>query len=342
MIYVIRNTHEYGPYAEETVAGYVEAGQLLLHDRARSAETGEEDTVEAFLSRRGLHPHVRENGTLRQQLSAIGSDFIFPKDDLSHRRFLDDKRLMTLAIVGLSLSVLIMLPLADYLVFYAVSLYFAVIWGLFFYAFFRTRQVNVKTTVCVFFLTQLAVFVIFSGLNRLNLFYAFTHAVFPLNMVGYVLGVGLTEEFVKMLTLLYLLRRAQEPFLPQTLVYSGLMSGIAFGVFEGVQYQTQINIQADYTTAFIMNIARLTCLPFLHALWTGICGYFVGMANLYPRYKRALYVLALAIPALLHGLYDTFAGSVYLISLLVAFGSVLLLTAYLGRSSYFRERLRKN
>ncbi len=36
------------------------------------------------------------------------------------------------------------------------------------------------------------------------------------------------------------------------------MSGIAFGVFEGVQYQTTINAQADYTTAFLLNVARLT------------------------------------------------------------------------------------
>ncbi len=340
MIYIIRNDHEYGPYAEEVVARYVEDGRLLLHDRARHADTGEEDTVETFLHRQGIRPQVREKGSLRQQLSAIGAEFIFPRDDINHRRFMDDKRLLVLAVVGLSLSVLMTLPVGGYLVFYAVSLYFAVIWGIFFYYFFRTRQVNVKTTVSVFFLTQLGVFVIFSGINQLNLFYAFTHAIFPINMIGYILGVGLTEEFVKMLPLLYLLRRAKEPLLPQTLVYYGLMSGIAFGVFEGVQYQTQVNIQADYTTAFVLNIARLTCLPFLHALWCGICGYFVGFANLYPRYKRSLYVLALAIPATLHGLYDTFAGSFYLLSLAVAFISVLLLTAYLGRSSNFRERLR--
>ncbi len=341
MIYVIRNSHLYGPYDEAVVARYVEQGMLLAHDKARDAATGRSATVIELLRERGFCPQVAHRGTLAQQLRTIGSDFIFPKDDMAHHRWFDDKRLLVLAIVGLSLSVLMLLPIGGVLVFYAVALYFAVIWGLFFYAFFRTRQVNVRTTVSVFFLTQVAVFVIFSGLNQLNFFYFFTRVAFPVNIIGYVLGVGLTEEFVKMTPLLFLVRRAREPLLPQTLVYYGLMSGIAFGVFEGVEYQTTVNVQADYTTAFFLNIARLTSLPFLHALWGGICGYFVGFANLYPRYRKSLYVLALAVPALLHGLYDSFAGVAYLVSLGVAFASVLLLMTYLSRSNSFREKLRQ-
>lgn len=341
MIYVIRNDREYGPYPEIVVANYVADGKLLMHDKARDAATGEEGTVEDFLQRQGLKPRVRDKGTLREQLQAIGSEFIFPREDMTRRSWMQDKHLMVLAIVGLSLSVLMLLPVGGYLVFYAVSLYFAVVWGLFFYYLFRTRQVNVRTTVSVFFLTQLAVFIIFSGLNRLNFFYVFTEMSFPLNILGFTLGVGLTEEFVKMLPLLFLVRRTKEPLLPQTLVYYGLMSGIAFGVFEGVQYQTTVNTQADYTTAFLLNIARLTSLPFLHALWGGICGYFVGFANLYPRYRKSLYALAIAIPAILHGLYDSFATVAYLLSLAVSFGSVLALMTYLSKSNHFRERLRQ-
>ena len=340
MIYVIRNDHEYGPYAEELVAGYVEEGKLLMHDKARDAVTGEEGTVMVFLERRRLRPRIKDKGTVVQQLRGIGREFIFPKEDMTHSRWLEDKRLLVLAIVGLSLSVLMLLPIGGYVVFYAISLYFSVICGIFFYYFFKTRQVRVGTTVSVFFLTQLAVFIIFSGLNKLNFFYIFTEAGFPFDIIGYILGVGITEEFVKMTPLLFLVRRAKEPWLPQTLVYYGLMSGIAFGVFEGVQYQTTINAQADYTTAFLLNVARLTSLPFLHALWSGICGYFVGFAHLYPRYRKSLYLLAIAIPATLHGLYDSFAGVFYMVSLMIALGSVLALMTYLSKSNNFRERLK--
>lgn len=340
MIYIIRNQHEYGPYEASDIARYVEEGRLLLNDKARDAESGVEGTVEELLAVRGIRPRVRNRGTLMEQLRYIGHAFIFPKDDMERHHIMEDKRLLILAVVGLSLSIIMLLPIGGYLVFYAVSLYFATIWGLFFAYFFRTRQISKSKAVSTFFLTQLGVFVIFSGLNELNFFYAFTSAPFPLSILGYILGIGLTEEFAKMIPLLVLERRAREPQLPQTMVFYGLMAGIAFGVFEGVQYQTSINIRADYTTAFVLNIARLTSLPFLHAVWAGICGYFVGMAGLYPQYRKSLYVLALAIPATLHGLYDLFAGSFYLVSLVIAFLSVFLLMAYLRRSNALRERLR--
>lgn len=340
MITIIRNNKEYGPYDERTVAEYVRQGRLLLHDRARNALTGHEGTVEELLAVAGLHPEPMHRGTLRQQLNYIGRAFIFPKDDIGGHRLMDDKRLLVLAVAGLSLSIIMMLPIGGYLVFYAVSLYFATIWGLFFAYMFSTRQISRRTAIYTFFLTQAGVFVIFSGLNRLNVFYTFTSAPFPLSILGYIGGVGITEEFAKMVPLLLLMRRAREPMLPQTMVFYGLMAGIAFGVFEGVQYQTTVNIQADYTTAFVLNIARLTSLPFLHAVWAGVCGYFVGMAGLYPQYRKALYALAIAVPAVLHGLYDSFAGVLYPVSLGVAFLSVLLLMAYLRKSNALRERLR--
>ena len=339
MIIITRNEHDYGPFDERVVAQYVEEGSLLLHDKARDAETGQEGIVKEFLLRKGIVPKIRNNGTLSEQLSYVGK-FIYPKDDMRRHNLFEDKRLLMLAIVGLSLSFIMLLPIGGYLVFYVVSLYFATVWGLFFYYMFRTRQVSLSTTIYTFFLTQLGVFVIFSGLNNLNFFYIFTHAEFPLSIVGYILGVGLTEEFAKQVPLYILERNSREPMLPQTMVFYGLIAGIAFGVFEGVQYQTTINIQADYTTAFVLNIARLTSLPFLHALWCGIGGYFVGMAGLYPRYRKALYTFALIIPATLHGLYDSFAGVMYIVSLVVAVFSVLLLMAYLRRSGSIRERLR--
>lgn len=340
MIIITRNNHDYGPFDETVVARYVEDGQLLMHDKARDAATGKEGIVKDFLLARGIRPRIRNSGTLGQQLNYVGREFIYPKDEMKRHNLLEDKRLLVLAIVGLSLSFIMMLPIGGYLVFYVVSLYFATVWGMFFYYMFRTRQVKLKTTITTFFLTQIGIFIIFSGLNTLNFFYAFTHAVFPFSIIGFILGVGITEEFAKQVPLYILQHNSREPMLPQTMVFYGLIAGIAFGVFEGVQYQTTVNIQADYTSAFVLNIARLTSLPFLHAIWCGIGGYFIGMAGLYPRYRKSLYTLALVIPALLHGFYDFFAGVMYIVSLIVAVLSVLLLMAYLRRSGTLRERLR--
>ena len=264
MIIVTRNMRDYGPYDEPTVASFVREGRLLLHDKARDAATGREGTVEELLRSKGIRAEAASGGSLSKQLAHVGAEFIYPHADLAAHSLMADKRLLALAGVGLGLSVIMLFPVGGYLAFYVISLYFALIWGLFFAYFFRTRQVSWKTTASTFFLTQAGVFVIFSGLNRLNVFYLFTHAPFPFSVVGFILGVGLTEELAKMLPLLIIEHRSREPLLPQTMVYYGLMAGIAFGVFEGVEYQTTVNIQADYNMqrakmdrAFMKRLERL-------------------------------------------------------------------------------------
>jgi RsiW-degrading membrane proteinase PrsW (M82 family) len=86
-----------------------------------------------------------------------------------------------------------------------------------------------------------------------------------------------------------------------------------------------------------MNVARLTSLPFLHAIWAGIAGYFIAFANLYPKYRLALYALALCIPAVIHGLYDTLGWS--MLGLLLTLMSVVLLMGYLKQSVNYQSKL---
>jgi RsiW-degrading membrane proteinase PrsW (M82 family) len=160
-----------------------------------------------------------------------------------------------------------------------------------------------------------------------------------MRFLGYTLGVGFLEELVKALPLIFIVKQAREPLIPQTMVFYGLISGIAFGVFEGVGYQMNVNNTLDYHNAFFMNVARLTSLPFLHAIWCGIAGYFIAFAELYPKYRLSLFLLAIAIPALLHGLYDTFGWS--LIGLFITVLGVILLTNYLKKGVDYQSKLRE-
>ena len=159
-----------------------------------------------------------------------------------------------------------------------------------------------------------------------------------MRIVFYLFAVGITEEMVKAVPLWIVLARSKEPLIPQTLVFYGLMSGIAFGVFEGVEYQMTVNAVLDYTSSFFLNIARLTSLPFLHAVWCGIAGYFSAFAMLYPKYRKSLYFLAIAVPAVLHGLYDSLGGG--FIGVLISFVGVALLMTYLKKSVNYQSKLR--
>ena len=343
MLYIVRNNQDYGPYDEQTLLSYVNNGSILLCDKAKDAVTHEENNVAYFLKKANLKPKVPHAGNLVSQLKMIGGELIFPRKSFTRKNILSDQRLLVLAGVGLLPTLLMLIPLGNFLTFYAIALYFSVIWALFFYYFFKTNQVNLKTTIKVFFITQVCVFFAWDvlGIVRLNPFYALLDSGFPLNLLGYTLGVGLTEEFAKLLPLLIITYRSKEPILPQTLVYYGLMSGIAFGVFEGVQYQMGVNSELEYSQSFFMNIARLTALPFLHAIWCGIAGYITSFAKLYPKYRVSLYFLALAVPALLHGLYDTLCGGILLpLAVALNFVAVILLMTYLKQGVNYQSKLR--
>lgn len=344
MIYIERNNKQFGPYDEPTLLSYVNNGQILLCDKAKDANTGEVSTVRSLLKKYKLKPNVKHEGDLVKQLGRIGSELIIPKNTFVNKQWFSDRRLLLLAVVGLFPSILMLLPIGGFVLFYLIALYFSAIWGVFFYYFFKTPQVSTRTTAGVFFLTQTLVFLIWDVLElvSLNPMYHLTNAVFPFNLFGYILGVGLTEEFAKMIPLLIICKNAKEPLVPQTLVYYGLMSGIAFGVFEGVQYQMTVNTQLEYSQSFFMNIARLTSLPFLHAMWCGIAGYFISFAKLYPKYRKSLYFLAITIPAILHGTYDTFCGSLLgmIIAVPVMVGGVILLMTYLKQGVNYQSKLR--
>jgi RsiW-degrading membrane proteinase PrsW (M82 family) len=346
MYYIIRNNQQFGPYDIHTLLQYVEDGKILRCDKASAVANPQYvRTVAYFLSVGGQKIKIKHKGNFAQQLNDIGRELIIPPTVFSRKEILKDTRLLLLALIGLSPAFLIRFIPFPVLTFYVISLYFSVIWGLFFYYFFKTPQINTKGTIGLFFTLQLFVFLLWDVLALpswpgINILYAFTDSGnYMLQLIGFIFGVGLLEELVKALPLFLIVKRAKEPYIPQSMLFYGLMSGIAFGVFEGVQYQMTVNAELDYANAFFMNVARLTCLPFLHAIWAGIAGYFIAFANLYPKYRLSLYFLALFIPAVIHGLYDTLGWSIW--GLLLMLLSVILLMSYLKQGINYQSKLSK-
>jgi len=346
MYYVIRNNQQFGPYDTQILKSYVEDGKILLHDKAfTKLEPNVIKTVGQLLQNSGVKVEIKHKGNIFSQINDIGRELIFPDDVFSRKEWLKDKRLLILAIIGLAPAFLIRFTLLPFLTFYAIALYFSAIWGLFFFYLFKTKQVTTKITIVIFFLTQAFVFVLFD-IGRLpnwpiiSFFYSLTeNGLWVSRLIGFIFGVGMCEEFVKAIPLFIILFRTKEPIIPQTMVFYGLISGIAFGVYEGVQYQTTVNTQLGYSDAFFMNITRLTSLPFLHAIWAGIAGYFIAFAALYPKYRISLSFLAIFIPAIIHGFYDTLGWS--LTGLVITLLGVILLMSYLRQSVNYQSKLSK-
>lgn len=346
MHYVIRNSQHFGPYDQNTLKSYVEDGKILLQDKGfLKSDPNNIITVGQILKKAGVNIKIKHNGNIFSQISDIGRELIIPNDVFSKNEWLKDKRLLILAIIGLAPAFLIRFISIPFLTFYAIALYFSTIWGLFFYYLFKTNQVKTKTTILIFFLSQAFVFLIFDIVKVPNwpiisFFYYLIESTFWFyRLIGFIFGVGFCEEIVKAIPLFIILFRAKEPYIPQTMVFYGLISGIAFGVFEGVQYQTTVNTQLGYSEAFFMNISRLTSLPFLHAIWAGIAGYFISFAALYPKYRISLFSLAIFIPALIHGMYDTLGWSI--LGLFLTLLGVILLMSYLRQGINYQSKLSK-
>jgi RsiW-degrading membrane proteinase PrsW (M82 family) len=346
MIYIVRNNQQFGPYEPQVLKSYIEDGKILSYDKAfLQTNPNDVQTAGYFINKVGIKPIVKHNGNILSQIKDIGRELIIPNDVFSRKELFKDKHLLVLALIGLMPVFLIRFSLGEFFTFYTIALYFSVIWGLFFFYLFKTNQVKTKTTILLFFSSQIIVFVLWDMLQLpkwpiINSIYSLTESgnwVFKL--IGYIFGVGLCEELVKAIPILLLIRRANEPYIPQSLVFYGLMSGIAFGVFEGVQYQMTVNAKLEYSSAFFMNVARLTSLPFLHAVWAGISAYFLSFSVLYPKYRLSLYFLAIFIPTCLHGFYDTLGWSI--LGLILTLLSVILLMSYLKQGVNYQSKLSK-
>lgn len=339
MYYIVRNNKQYGPYSIDNLKTYVESGQILTCDTAiEQTNPAVKKSVGYFLRKGKVMYKIPRAGNIFKQFKAIGTELVFPKTAFNTKQWIADKNILALALIGLVPLLIGTILGSGLIMFYTVSLYFSVIWGLFFYYLFKTPQVKLKTTLIIFFGTQAFVFLFFGlGLAHVNPLYSLGESEnFIVRLLFFVFAVGITEEFVKSISLHIIAFRASEPIIPQTLLFYGLISGIAFGVFEGVEYQMGVNAQCEYGESFFLNIARLTSLPFLHAVWCAIAGYFIAFAKLYPKYRLSLYALSICIPALLHGLYDTFG---ILISLPIAFVSVALLMTYLKQGVNYQSKL---
>lgn len=352
---IIRDNGNLGPFNEAEMTEFVRSGVVLSREKCYDTlRPGAVMTIGDALNSRGVSTKVQQSGHLFSQFKTIGGDLLLPNIVFTAEPWTKDRRLMLMAIVGLFFSVLINMTgvLPDLLIFYIVSLYFAVIWGLFFYYLFCTEQVKLKTTISVLFSTQLITFILFMVIGIGGMI----PAIIGYNFWGCTLGIGVPEELTKLAIIMIILLKSKEVLSPATMVYYGLMSGIAFGIYEGVLYQTTTNYSmlaengvssTTYTQSFLLNIARLTSLPFLHAIWCGIGSYYLASSFIFPHYKASLITLAILIPAVLHGLYDYLLindvlviNGISILSVIVVFLSAILLMVYLARHSKLEQKLR--
>ena len=345
-IVINRNGVDYGPYSISAVLTALESGQVLLHDFARDADEVAAPLIalRALLAQESVpipaSLKICSFHRLKNDLKTIDWGVVFPLQEVKSFNWLHDKKLLYLSFVGLlPMFAMAVLP-PGWAGYWAIALYFSALWSIFFFYLFRTPQVEGRLCPVIFFSTGFGSILILSILQMVPpwtwLYSMAESSQLLTRFVGMFFGVGVNEEICKAAILFWLVRRPGKLLMPQTVVFYGIMSGLGFGIYEGVTYQMTVNRTAGVDAAYFLNIARLTSLPFFHAILTGIAGYYISFATLYPRKRYSLTILAICIPALLHACYNTFGWN--LIGLSSVFLSVLLLMTYLSNCKTMQKK----
>jgi RsiW-degrading membrane proteinase PrsW (M82 family) len=155
--------------------------------------------------------------------------------------------------------------------------------------------------------------VLFSFFYVLKFFgYSYTVALNPatgllLSWMGFTFGVGFCEETCKMAPLVRHFRYRGTLDWRGACLW-GMASGVGFGISEGIHYASGYN---GIQTAEIYAVRFISCVA-LHAIWTGAAAItlfeqqdsvqegYTGFLD----YRWRLFKI-IAVPMILHGLYDT-------------------------------------
>lgn len=153
---------------------------------------------------------------------------------------------------------------------------------------------------------------------------------FWVSFFGFTFGVGLCEEITKALPVVVYLQ-SDEKLDWRGACLLGLASGVGFGVAEGILYASQ---HYNGVAGFDIYLTRFISCVALHATWTA------AVAIMAARNREGLdasdlsawcqhLLMIIAVPAILHGLYDTLLkrdmGGLALVVAFASFGWLALL-----------------
>jgi RsiW-degrading membrane proteinase PrsW (M82 family) len=182
------------------------------------------------------------------------------------------------------------------------------------------------------------------------------------NLASSIVTIGVPEELAKALpiAIVALIYRRRHALAPKDYLFLGAVSGLVFGASEVVRYFTINGVDQFYVTVraslptinhllhtgnsattslfaaligpvldFILNFVwRFLTDPISHACWSGLTGYFIGLAVTSRHKWYAVGWIGLAAAAILHGLNDWSRVNGHIVWILVTLVSGVLLLGY--------------
>jgi RsiW-degrading membrane proteinase PrsW (M82 family) len=342
MFYIKRNTKEYGPFSADKVKEGCDSGNIILRDLIRHENTQKYITIAEFLKLNNIQIQQTEEqiDEVFFNIFKLQSVFINPFKYLNSSIKENAIIYILLAIVLIPVLALYTsgIPMLSYSIY---GLYFASIWGLILYKIIATKQTDLKIILIISITTILASIFSIELFHQTSIWSVFDKLIYSNNIIlkffAMLFGVAILEEALKQVFVYVTIIRDKKVILPRTAILYGMIAGLSFGIFEGIEYQMNLNKSFSVDVNYFTNIIRITSLPFFHAIWAGIGAYFISLSFIELKYKYSFRIMGLFIPSLLHALYNTFGLNVFGIAIIIL--SSILLTVYLTKSDMVGKQL---
>ena len=342
MFYIKRNTKEYGPFSADKVKEGCDSGNIILRDLIRHENTQKYITIAEFLKLNNIQIQQTEEqiDEVFFNIFKLQSVFINPFKYLNSSIKENAIIYILLAIVLIPVLALYTsgVPMLSYSIY---GLYFASIWGLILYKIIATKQTDLKIILIISITTILSSIFSIELFHQTSIWSVFSKLIYSNNIIlkflAMLFGVAILEEALKQVFVYVTIIRDKKVILPRTTILYGMIAGLSFGIFEGIEYQMNLNKSFSVDVNYFTNIIRITSLPFFHAIWAGIGAYFISLSFIELKYKYSFRIMGLFIPALLHALYNTFGLNVFGIAIIIL--SSILLTVYLTKSDMVGKQL---
>ena len=235
------------------------------------------------------------------------------------------------------------IPILSYIMY---GVYFASIWAIILYKIIATKQTDLRIILIISIATVIVSGILITLFHQSSIWSVFKNLIDSNNLIfkffAMLFGVAIIEEALKQVFVYVILIRDKKVILPRTAILYGMIAGLAFGIFEGIEYQMTLNKTFTMDVNYFTNIIRLTSLPFFHAIWAGVGAYFISLSFIELKYKYSFRLMGLFIPALLHALYNTFGLNTFglnVFGIAIVILSTILLTVYLTKSDMVGKQL---
>jgi protease PrsW len=120
-----------------------------------------------------------------------------------------------------------------------------------------------------------------------------------------LVGIALVEELVKYLVVKFAVMRHPEMDEPMDLLLYMIISALGFATIENIFiFLSPEMFSSGVQTSLALAVFRFVSATFLHALCSGIIGFFLALSFCEIKNQGLLFVAGFATSSLLHGLYN--------------------------------------